>query len=185
MEEFVATFLWSFLENVIPLVLTAVIFWRTDWMVGAAFVSLIVVSLLLNILLMPRKREFSLALAQAQSKTTGFVVDVISNIAAVRQFSQAEREFAGLQQYTQEVQKKGSRSFIYSEYMMLVNSLVFTAFALFMFIVLTDKWAAGDISSGRLVSFILLVTYTSSTFIFLGRIAVSYTHLTLPTICSV
>ena len=170
MEEFVATFLWSFLENVIPLVLTAVIFWRTDWMVGAAFVSLIVVSLLLNILLMPRKREFSLALAQAQSKTTGFVVDVISNIAAVRQFSQAEREFAGLQQYTQEVQKKGSRSFIYSEYMMLVNSLVFTAFALFMFIVLTDKWAAGDISSGRLVSFILLVTYTSSTFIFLGRI---------------
>ena len=59
---------------------------------------------------------------------------------------------------------------MYSEYMMLVNSLVFTAFAVFMFIILTDKWAVGDITSGRLVSFILLVTYTSGTFIFLGRI---------------
>jgi ABC-type multidrug transport system fused ATPase/permease subunit len=170
MEEFVATFLWSFLENVIPLVLTAVIFWRTDWMVGVAFIGLVIVSLVLNILLLPRKRTFSLAMAKDQSKTTGLVVDVISNIAAVRQFSQGEKEFAGIQTYTKEVREKGSRSFIYSEYMMLVNSLVFTAFALFMFIMLTDKWAAGDITSGRLVSFILLVTYTSGTFIFLGRI---------------
>ena len=170
MEEFVATILWSFLENVIPLVLTAVIFWRTDWTVGAAFVGLIAVSLILNILLMPRKRVFSLSLAKAQSKTTGFVVDVISNISAVRQFSQGEKEFVGLKEYTKDVQTKGSKSFIYSEYMMLANSLVFSAFTLFMFITLTDKWAVGDITSGRLVSFILLVTYTSGTFIFLGRI---------------
>lgn len=170
MEDFVATFLWSFLENVIPLLLTAVIFWRTDSLVGAAFVGLVVVSLTLNILLLPRKRKFSLALAAAQSKTTGFVVDVISNISAVRQFSQSAREMVGVQEHTQEVQKKARISFIYSEYMMFVNSLVFTAFALFMFITLTEKWSAGDISSGRLVSFILLVTYTSGTFIFLGRI---------------
>lgn len=170
MEEFVATFLWSFLENVIPLVLTAIIFWQTDTAVGIAFVLLVVVSLVLNILLLPRKRALSLTVAKAQSKTTGFVVDVISNITAVRQFSQGQREFSGIQQYTQDVQKKGSRSFIYSEYMMFVNSLVFTAFALFMFITLTDKWVAGDVTSGRLVSFILLVTYTSGTFIFLGRI---------------
>jgi ABC-type multidrug transport system fused ATPase/permease subunit len=170
MEEFAATFLWSFLESVIPLVLTAVIFWQTDWLVGAAFVGLVVVSLVLNILLLPRKRVFSLAQAKAQSKTTGFVVDVISNISAVRQFSQGEREFVGIQKYTTEVLEKGRRSLIYSEYMMLVNSLVFTAFAVFMFIILTDKWAVGDITSGRLVSFILLVTYTSGTFIFLGRI---------------
>jgi ATP-binding cassette subfamily B protein len=170
MENFVATFLWSFLENTIPLVLTAVIFWRTDWMVGAAFILLVAVSLTLNILLLPRKRRLSLAVAKAQSKTTGFVVDIISNITAVRQFSQGNKEFTGLQEYTDEVRKKGSRSFIYSEYMMFVNSLVFTAFALFMFITLTDKWAVGEITSGRLVSFILLVTYSSSTFIFLGRI---------------
>jgi len=170
MEEFVATFLWSFLENVIPLALTAVIFWQTDWLVGAAFVGLVVVSLVLNILLLPRMRVFSLAQAKAQSKTTGFVVDVISNISAVRQFSQGEREFVGIQKYTKEVQEKGRRSLMYSEYMMLVNSLVFTAFAVFMFIILTDKWVVGDITSGRLVSFILLITFTSGTFIFLGRI---------------
>jgi len=170
MEEFVATFLWSFLENAIPLVLTAIIFWQTDRAVGIAFVLLVIVSLVLNILLMPRKRVLSLELAKAQSKTTGFVVDVISNITAVRQFSQGERESQGIQEYTKEVQRKAGWSFIYSEYMMFVNSLVFTAFALFMFITLTDKWAVGDITSGRLVGFILLVTYTSGTFIFLGRI---------------
>jgi len=170
MESFVSAFLWSLLENTIPLVLTAIIFWRTDPMVGAAFVGLVVVSLVLNIILLPRKRQFSLSLAKAQSKTTGFVVDVISNITAVRQFSQGQKEFAGLQEYTTEVRKKGSRSFIYSEYMMFINSLVFTAFALFMFITLTDKWAIGEITSGRLVSFILLITFTSGTFIFLGRI---------------
>lgn len=170
MEEFVAVFLWSFLENVIPLVLTAIIFWRTDRAVGAAFVLLVVVSLVLNILLLPRKRALSLVVAKAQSKTTGFVVDIISNISAVRQFSQGEREFSGVQNYTHDVRQKARRSILYSEYMMFVNSLVFTAFALFMFITLSNKWAVGDVTSGRLVSFILLITYTSGTFIFLGRI---------------
>jgi ABC-type multidrug transport system fused ATPase/permease subunit len=170
MESFVGAFLWSLLENTIPLIITAVIFWRTDPVVGAAFVGLVTVSLTLNIILLPRKRKLALSLAKAQSKTTGFIVDVISNISAVRQFSQGEKEFSGLQEYTGEVRKKGGRSFLYSEYMMLVNSLVFTSFTLFMFITLTDKWAIGEITSGRLVSFILLVTFTSGTFIFLGRI---------------
>jgi ABC-type multidrug transport system fused ATPase/permease subunit len=170
MEEFVATFLWNFLENTIPLVLTAIIFWRTDALVGVSFVLLIFVSLILNIFLMPRKRKFSLALAEAQSKTTGFVVDVITNIAAVRQYSRKRSEQESVANHTSDVRQKARRSYLYSEYMMLVNSLVFTAFALFMFLTLTEQWVAGEVSSGRLVSFILLVTYTSTTFIFLGRI---------------
>ena len=174
MEDFVATFLWSFLENVIPLFLTMVIFWRTDSLVGITFGLLIVVSLLLNIILLPRKRKFSLALAASQSKSTGFIVDVISNISAVRQYAQKENENIGIQKHTKDVREKGGTSFIYSEYMMFVNSLVFAAFTLFMFIELTNGWMLGDVSSGRLVSFILLITYTSGTFIFLGRI-VSHT----------
>lgn len=170
MESFVGNFLWSLLESAVPLIITAVIFWQTDPTVGAAFVGLIVVSIILNIFLLPRKRKFSLLVAKAQSKTTGFIVDVISNISAVRQFSQRDKEFTGLQEYTSDVQEKGVRSFLYSEYTMFINSLVFVSFALFMFITLTDKWALGEITSGRLVSFILLVTYTSGTFIFLGRI---------------
>lgn len=170
MEDFVATFLWSFLENFIPILLTAMVFWSTDPVIGAAFVGLVIVSLVLNIILLPRKRRLSLALAAAQSKTTGFLVDVIANISAVRQFSHSARELKEIQVHTNDVLKKGKKSFLYSEYTMLVNSLVFTTFALFMFITLTEKWVEGEITSGRLVSFILLITYTSGTFVMLGRI---------------
>jgi len=170
MEEFVGTFLWSFLDNLIPLVLTAIIFWNTDTLVGISFVVLIIVSLIINIILLPRKRKFSLAVASANSKTTGFLVDVISNITAVRQFSQSKKEFIGIQEHTEEAKRKGSRSFIYSEYMMFINSIVFVAFALFMVVILIDKWQIGEVTSGRLVSFMLLLTYTASIFIFFGRI---------------
>jgi ATP-binding cassette, subfamily B, bacterial len=170
MEDFVSIFLWSFLENIVPLLITGVIFWRTDFMIGVSFVVMVFFTLILNIILMPRKRQLSLDLAAAQSKTTGFVVDVITNISAVRQFVRNDNEIENVRIYTADIQKKARRSFLYSEYMMLVNSIVFAAFTLFSFLVLSDKWLTGEVSSGRLVSFILLVTYISGTIIFLGRI---------------
>tara|TARA_B100001989_G_C24538951_1_gene466321 strand:- start:307 stop:2073 length:1767 start_codon:yes stop_codon:yes gene_type:complete len=170
MEEFVAMFLWNLLENTVPLVLTTVIFWQTDPLLGICFVGLILFSLILNIVLMPRKRKFSLALAETESKTTGFIVDVITNISAVRQFSRRGDEYFSVQEHTSDVYGKGRRSFMYSEYMMIVNSVVFAGFTLFMFMVLSNMWAAGEVSSGRFVSFILLTTYTSGTFVMLGRI---------------
>jgi ABC-type multidrug transport system fused ATPase/permease subunit len=54
--------------------------------------------------------------------------------------------------------------------MMLVNTIIFTAFAVFSFAILSEGWVDGEITAGRLVSFVLLVTYISGTIIFLGRI---------------
>jgi len=170
MEEFVGMFLWSYLENIIPLIATGVIFLFTDVLVGLLYFGLIVSSLILNILLMPRKRRFSLSLAATQSKTTGFLVDVISNIQSVRQFVGFGRELTGVQEHTADVEQKGKMSFLYSEYTMFLNSLLFTVFAVAMFIILLDKWQVGEVSSGRLVTFLLLTTYTAHTVIFLGRI---------------
>jgi ATP-binding cassette subfamily B protein len=169
-EEFAVLFLWSYLESGIPLILTGVVFLVTDVTVGLLYFALITVSIIVNILLLPRKRQFSLALAQSQSKATGFIVDVFSNIQAVRQYTRTFSEREIIMQRTEEVFSKARRSFLYSEYMMVINSLIFTGFAVLMFSVMIDRWLVGEVSSGRLLSFILLLTYTSHMVIFLGRI---------------
>lgn len=170
MEEFVPLFLWNYLEQFVPVLITGGIFLYTDLTVGLLFFGLIISSLVLNVLLLPRKRNYSLELASAQSRTTGFIVDVLSNVQAVRQYVSHESEREQTKERTEDVRKRGSISFLYSEYMMFANSLLFTVFAVFMFDIMLDRWATGEITSGRLLSFILLITYTSSTVIFLGRI---------------
>jgi len=170
MEEFVGLFIWNYLENIVPLVVTGIIFFQTDSVIGLLFFTMIVLTILVNILLMPRKRKYSLDLASSQSKTTGFIVDIFSNVQAVRQYSRSSDEQLLVEEHTDEVEKKAGRSFLYSEYMMFVNTLLFTIFSLAMFLILTDKWQAGEVSSGRLISFILLTSYISGTVIFLGRI---------------
>jgi len=170
MEEFVPLFLWNYLEQSVPVLITGFIFLYTDKTVGLLFFGLIFSSLILNILLLPRKRNYSLELASAQSKTTGFIVDILSNVQAVRQYVSHVSEQDQTKERTEDVRKRGSVSFLYSEYMMFANSLLFTVFAVFMFNIMLDRWVTGEITSGRLLSFILLITYTSSTVIFLGRI---------------
>jgi len=169
MEEFVAMFLWSYVEQLVPVLITGVIFLYTDVTVGLLFFGLIASSILLNTVLIPRKKRFSLALAASQSKTTGFIVDILSNIQTVRQYVTRDAEERSIAAHTNEVREKGSISFLYSEYMMLMSSLLFTGFAIAMFDIMLTKWTLGEISSGRLLSFVLLVTYSSGTVIFLGR----------------
>ncbi|MAZ29819.1 ABC transporter ATP-binding protein [bacterium] len=169
-EEFAILFLWSYLESGIPLVVTGIIFLATDLVVGVLYFGLIIFSVIVNMLLLPRKRGFSLELAQSQSKTTGYLVDIFTNIQAVRQYTKIKEERVNVREQTSDVYRKGTRSFLYSEYMMVINSLIFTGFAVIMFSVMIDRWLMGEITSGRLLSFILLLTYTSHMVIFLGRI---------------
>ncbi len=170
MEEFVGLFLWDYLEQFIPVLLTGVIFLYTDVLVGGLYFALIVSSIILNLWLMKRKRIYSLALANAQSKTTGLVVDVMSNVQAVRQYVRSTDEYQSVAKQTEDVRTKGRRSFLYSEYMMFANSLLFTVFAVGMFSVMVQNWITEEVTSGRLLSFILLLTYTSGTVLSLGRV---------------
>lgn len=170
MEEFVGMFLWSYLENIIPLLLTGLIFFYTDIVSGLLYFGLIFVSVILNIFLIPPKRKYSLALAEAQSKTSGFLVDVVGNIQAVRQYSTTLSELKNVQQNTEDVRQKAVRSFLFSELTMFLNSLLFLVFSLAIFLWLLQRWEDGEVSSGRLVTLILLIGQTSFIFIFLGRI---------------
>ena len=170
MEEFVGSFLWSYLESSIPLIATVIIFLYTDVEVGLLYLALIVLTLGLNILLMPRKRKLSVAVAEAQSKTSGLLVDILSNMQAVRQFVAFPKEASLITAHTSEVQEKGSKSFLYSEYTMLLNSLLFAIFSVLMFWILLNKWEVGEVTTGRLVTFLLLISSTAHTITFLGRI---------------
>lgn len=170
MEEFVALFLWGYLESFVLLIVTGLAFLYTDVWAGVMYFGLILVAIILNIFLTPRKRRFSYALAEAQSKTSGFMVDVIGNMQAVRQFTSTKLELDTIEKNTEEVRSKGALSFLFSEYTMILNSLLFVAFSVFIFIWLIKQWGIGEVSSGRLITLILLITQTSGVFIFLGRL---------------
>ena len=53
---------------------------------------------------------------------------------------------------------------------MLLNSLLFAIFSVLMFWILLNKWEVGEVTTGRLVTFLLLISSTAHTITFLGRI---------------
>ncbi len=81
---------WTFFSEFIGLVVTLVLFFNVDVRIGAILLAITIAVFVFNVLAVKRRRPFVVMYAESASKSRGEGVDVISNISAVRLFSQYE-----------------------------------------------------------------------------------------------
>jgi len=169
MGRLVADLLWHHLDGLVALITAGILIFTIDTVTGGIYVALVIVLLVSNYFLVPRKRAFSLAIAESKTRTRGRIVDVFSNISATRQYTCVEQEVSSIKDHTKDVRDRSSQSWLYSEYMMFVNSLILVVFGFGMFYALLERWIMSEVSTAAFVAVMLLIFNLSHMLIFLGR----------------
>ena len=123
----------------------------------------------MNRALAPKKSELSRINAERATELRGFIVDLFTNIAAVRQYSRSGMEAEALRERTVTYQKASMANWGYTEWMLLYNVLVLFLFILTLFYALIIRWDMGAISLGDFVLVLSLIADLSGTLTFIGR----------------
>lgn len=167
--EIIPVFLWTHLNSLVSLIVTFVFLLFVD--VGAAmvFVFLVVTLIVFNQKMSPKKLEYSKATALAKTKLRGRVVDVITNMQAVRQFVQADSEEVFVAKLSQDAKMARNKNWGYTEKTLLLNGLILFAFSFVMFGLLVYGWDKGQVSTGNLVLILVLFSQIAGNLIFIGR----------------
>ena len=169
-DSIIMDFLWSYLATTVTLLTTLVYIYQVDKVSGYLFLGLIVSLLVVNNYFIKKKRLLSREVAAASTVMRGTIVDVFSNIAAVRQFTSQENEQALLESQGKGWVEKGLKSMRHSEMVMAINGFILFCFSGSIFYVLTQRWGAGDITTADFIFILALISQITGTLIFIRRV---------------
>ncbi|MFM2339466.1 MAG: hypothetical protein RLZZ360_102 [Candidatus Parcubacteria bacterium] len=114
---------WTFFSEFVGLIVTLVLFFSVDFRIGVILLLITIAVFIFNILAVKRRRPYVVHYAESASKSRGEGVDVISNISAVRLFSQYENELQRLAGFFTERSKRDLKQSFFGENIMVVNTL--------------------------------------------------------------
>jgi ATP-binding cassette, subfamily B, bacterial len=176
-DSIIMDFLWSYLATTVVLLTTLVYIYRVDAVSGYLFLGLIVSLLIVNNYFIKRKRLLSREVAAQSTIMRGTIVDVFSNISAVRQFTSQKSEETLLDELGHLWVEKGLKSMRHSEMVMAINGLILFCFSGSIFYVLTQRWGAGVITTADFIFILALISQITGTLIFIGRVMSHYARV--------
>jgi ABC-type multidrug transport system fused ATPase/permease subunit len=160
--------LWGHYGALLSLIASGVLFFMTHVWIGVVYVGLIALLIPLNLLLVRHRRPFVVEYSKEKSKLRGEAVDVITNIAAVRQFSRRSDEYSGIERATDRVRLTDIRQWRLSEWGLATNNmLVVCAVGLILFL-MYGAWVDGVVTTGDFVLVLTLILSLSNTLVFIG-----------------
>lgn len=176
-DNVISDLLWSYLSTAVSLAVTFFFIYRVDKMSALIFFGLIISLIILNRALMSRKQELSKQTAASSSKLRGAIVDVFTNVSAVRQFARHTNEQTRQEALSTDWKHYRQKNWLYSEMTLALNSVMLFLFASGMFYVLVNRWQAGSITTADFVFVLALVSQLGGTLIFIGRVMTNYARI--------
>lgn len=168
-DEFVVDLLWTHLSAFVSFLVTFGLIWTVDPLASAIFFTLVVVLLVVNRYLAPRKQRLSRIAAERSTELRGFIVDIFTNAAAVRQYARIHQEMRNLSGHTGAHRRAQRNNWLFTEFMLLLNVSVIFVFMLALFYLLIMRLGEGVISLGDFILVLSLVADLAGTLVFIGR----------------
>lgn len=170
--------LWNFLDTIVTYIVTIALIATVDPLAALIFIILIVCLIALNIPFGRIKSRLSLQTADASSKYNAQLIDTVTNVSAVRQYTKIKSERYDLGVLSMAQARANQKSWFFSEWTFFVNNCVLFVFALLMVWLLVVRWRAGLVSAGDVVLALTLYGQLTGSLMFIGqmlnRIARSY-----------
>jgi ATP-binding cassette, subfamily B, bacterial len=172
-ETLVIDFVWSYFTLFISLLVALCYIYSVDTLSAVIFTVLIGLIIGFNRLMLKRKRALSREAAAAGSAMRGSIVDVFSNMSAVRQYSASITEKNNLSTQSRTWMDLNIKNWLHSELTQAVNVTILFACLGGMFYWLVGRWEQGEISSAQFVFVIAIVGQLTANLIFIGRMMVN------------
>lgn len=161
--------LWTFFSESIGLIVTLVLFFTIDYRIGSALLAVFILVMAFNVVAVRKRRPLVIEYATASSKSRGEGVDTVTNIAAVRQFSQRRFELDRLSAVFTDRAQKDVRQSMFGERIMLVNTVFSIAMIAIVLGLLYMLLTQGAMTAGTLVLVLGLLGRVGYMFIIIGQ----------------
>lgn len=168
-QSLIDAFIWHYYPGILALVLTVAYILNLSLFAGAIFIGLLLVLIPMNVALGRYRRPHVLAYSLQTTKMRGRLIDSLTNIATVRQYSQNEYE---VQRFDDEVQlsrKLDSKQWSISEWGLVLNNVLIVVFELALISFIIYLWTKNAVSTGEFVMIITLLLNINATLVFIGN----------------
>lgn len=161
--------LWHHLSALVSFAVTLGFLIIIDIKAASMFALLLVALVLYNRSAAPTKTQYSKENAEANTTYRARLVDTITNVQAVRQYSQTDFEQKGLANLSHGFRSAWNQNWAFTEKMLFWNGLILFVFSAAMFWFLVLGWQQGLTTTGEAILVLVLFSQITGTLIFIGR----------------
>lgn len=168
-QSFYEAFLWNYYPGLLALLFTMIYISTISLMAGGVFLLMLVVLVPLNLTLAKYRRPHVVAYSAQTTKARGRLVDTLTNIGAVRQYSASVFEKNKFNEELQMVRSLNLKQWSISEWGLLANNVVIALFQVALVGITITMWSNGALSTGQLVMMVTLLLNVTGTLVFIGN----------------
>lgn len=168
-DQLIPDLLWSIINSIVYLLVTIFFILTVDVTAAFIFIFLVLALIVFNHFLAEKKAIYAREAAEVSSKIRGRIVDVLTNIQAVRQYVRTKHEEEEVAKLSTEIEGTHGRSWLYTEKMLFWNGLILFVFSSVMFWSLVSGWREGSVSNGDMVLILALYSQVTGVLLFIGR----------------
>lgn len=161
--------LWHHYGAVFSLIATGAFIFVTNIWVGWIYVFLIGILIPVNYYLAKHRHPYIVSFASARTALRGRVVDVVTNVGAMRHFSRRGFESERLDESIENLRAKNIKEWQLSEWALVFNNVIIIAAISAMLLIMYRLWAEGTVTSGDFVLVLTLLMSLSGTLVFIGN----------------
>jgi ATP-binding cassette subfamily B protein len=155
-ESMFDIFIYNFLSTFIILFGIFFVLINESKTIGLIFIVWAVIHITVVSFIVKRKMKYDILEAEQDSKISGRLADVFSNILAVKFFSSKKRELDSFKEYTEEGAKRSTKAwFLGGKIDLVQHSLIFGVQSVILYTMIS-LWTKNQISTGTVV---LIQTY--------------------------
>lgn len=149
-------FVYNFWSTFIILLGIFIVLFSQSLLVASIFLCWVVFYIIIISFFIKKRMLYDIAKAEADSRVSGRIADVLSNIFALKVFSAVEREKSSFHEVTNNEQKHRNKSWYFQNKQDAVQAgLMFLVQAVVLYIII-KLWVAGTMTTGTVV---LIQTY--------------------------
>jgi len=175
-RRFAENFLWNYTSMIIAFSVSTFLVFRTNILIGTAYVSFVVVLLTMNYFMMRYRKKFVVNYAKQRSELRGQAVDAVGNMTAVRQFARRAYELMRLGKQINKERVADVRDWLVLETTLTLNSIFVVSSVGGMFVLSFMLLSDGTITLGEFVMTITLMFNIMGTLMFIGNAMSEFTR---------
>ncbi|PIY94030.1 MAG: ABC transporter ATP-binding protein [Candidatus Levybacteria bacterium CG_4_10_14_0_8_um_filter_35_23] len=161
--------LWNFIPIGIGLFWYVIFAWLSDFRLGFIIAIWSIIFLSLNVFFAKKLQKYSYVFAKSLSTLKGSIVDSISNISLVHEYSYISGEREYIEKFVSKSRETGLRHWWISEWVLVTNGILITIFILFMVGASIYLFQHKLISIGVVIMVVAIVADLSHQFLFIGQ----------------
>lgn len=162
------TVLWNYAPTLITALSSIGLVATVDMRLAAFFAVWVVFIVVVNILFSKRTSVLSEERATVKSKTTGLIVDVLTNVVAMKNFAQRPREVGRVHDATRDFNAVAIKAWWHSEWILVINNVMLGIFAVCMLVGAFWLWRDQSITTGDLIMILAIINGIMGWFTFIG-----------------